>query len=649
MAKLNKFLLPAIVVAVHIFLIRDLFNKVLAYTDFPPFASNFIGTINSLVFVWNDNFLGYPDVKSFSYIFRAFFEALSFGNASIAQNMYLLFFSLLGYIGIFFVFKRFGINIYINYIISFFYFINPVISAELLNGAIGILIPYSLLPFVLLLLLDLLDKYFLVKGVALTLIVSLFLGNIQVGFWMLVFFAYIAGINYLLTNTLKLRNIFLIAAHCILALFANAIAFYGYLSVSGNYTNLSYLDTFRHNYSEIFFSNLFRFIGNRGSPQYTLGFFELSPLNLAAFVFPAIILCYITFFLRKEVVRSKIIIGYFSILAYISSCSLLFFIAQGNFDSFISNKNLLIVSLRNPQKLFYIFSLSYVLLIGLSVDSLYNFFKLKKLALLAACFVLSVSTLWVSYNWAFLGGNFGLSHTKGEESYYIGEKYTKLLSKLETLNGNVVVLPFDYSTQLKLSPADNVLFTKFGGAMTSSNSLPDAIRGLYAKICDDDDTNFLFDLFQIQYVVIDKNPSSYLEHQDGKCVLEAQYETPYIWGNYSFFSSYFKNESTVYEDESFLIKKIPSNPENLAVPFTTLFHTDSPVDISETEEFVRNISRTGFYYSEHIGADFSSTRELREVFSDISKIQVDLPESTISQEVFFPENTKSSLFYNPEK
>ncbi len=645
---LVRYVLPhAAVIAAHIFLIRDLWGSRLAYTDFPPFASDFTSTLQSLMYSWSDTFIGAPDPKSLSYVFRAGFELFSLGNPSIAQNLYLLCFMLIGYWGMFAVLKRLGVNRLVQYIFPFFYFINPTISAELLNGAVGVLIPYAFLPLIFLLMLDLLEAYTLRRGILFSIVASIYLNNLQVGFWMIVWLALIPLLHVLIFRKNIIKQVVLMCLHGAFAVILNAVALVGLFSVAQNYASLSYLPTFKHNYAQGQISNLLRLASNNGSPQETLGYFANTPLHRATYAFSLAVVAYFSIFFKfRQRPPHKTLIALFALSGFILTSALIALIASGSLDALIEQKNLIIVSLRNPQKLLYMQTFSFIILISLASSALSEYLSRRRHGFVAASLVGLLVMIWVGYNAQFLGGNFGLAQTKGRGNYAITQTYESLIRRINALgkDGNVAVFPFDYATQLKLSPAPAILSTRYGGSMTADSPVPAAISSLYADVCRGRSPDFLLSLFAVKYVVLLKHPESYVDHPEASCTLESEYGTPYIWGDYDHFLSVFAHKEKIYEDSEITVLQLSGGRAKpvTALPYLFLSSTTVSHDWSDTDIFTESVLNRRFYFTTAAPLGAKGIIELKRLFADVSKVTIDTMQ--LEERIEFLRNEQATLY-----
>lgn len=550
--------LNLLVISFTIFIVRKFFSQPFAYSDFVPFSFDYQATLDRFLFLWTPSFFGYFEPKGISYLFRAFFEFLSFGNPSVAQGMFLTFFFLVAYYGVFIFLKRMRVSRVVNYLMPFCFFINPVIAVEVSNGAIGILALYSLIPYLVLMTTDLLIKYKFSSGFFLSLIIGVYLLNPQSAFWILIWMPLLVFFYFLLHKDLshkisfeQIKRLFQLAGHVILGIVLNIAFIFNFSTISNNFMNISYLADFRNNYKEATFGNLFRLIGNNGSPQAHLGYFDINFFNIGAFIFPIIIIFY--FILKRN--NYKTYIQYFLITAILLSMFFMVIVRMGYLDSLIIAKNAFLTSARNPQKIFYFFSFAYVILLSLSVDKIYIFItKYSKEAAYLLLFFLTF--LYLGWNKPVLTGDFSLSKTRKENNYIVEDKYQKL-SRITAVNDkNALYLPFDYSVQLKNYWNEKLIKLKLGGNMTGADLTNKIITTLYKNICAGDSTIYLNKILNIQYIILDKNPASYQSHALADCVVESYYKTPYIWGRYDFFNKLFASNKIYYEDDEFKIYEL---------------------------------------------------------------------------------------------
>ncbi|MCG2700432.1 carbohydrate binding domain-containing protein [Candidatus Parcubacteria bacterium] len=403
---------------------------------------------------------------------------------------------------------------------------------------------------------DILDRYSFAKGFFLSFIIGLYLLNPQSAFWILILVP-ILVLFHLFFNVSRfdsnqIKRLFQILGHVILGIILNITFVFNFLTISNSFTNISYLADFKHNYLLITAINLFRLIGNNGSPQGNLGYFDFTFLNLGAFIFSILIVFYFVF--KKK--DSRAYFPYFLISACLLSTFFMTAIRAGFLNFLITDQNIILISARNPQKIFYFFAFAYVILIALSVDRIYTLLnRYSKWFGYALLFFLAL--LYLGWNSPVLVGDFSLNKTRGENNYIVGDKYQRLFKEIKTIqNGFALYLPFDYSMQIKNYWADSLVELKLGGNMTGADSANEAVSTLYRNICAGNSATPLSKILNIQYIVLDKNPNSYQKHASAGCAVESYYGTPYIWGTYDFFNGLFASNKIYYEDNNFKIYEL---------------------------------------------------------------------------------------------
>jgi hypothetical protein len=550
-----------IIVSFLIFLIRKLIPLHLSYSDFTPFSNNPFNTLEKFLFIWKEDFIGFLDVKSISYLIRYIFEII-FKNAALAQSSYILTFMLIGYYGMNQVLKQFNISKLIRYIGSLFFIINPVMAAEYSNGAAGIFIIYSLIPWIFILLKSSLENYNLKKGLLYSLLIAICFLNLQTMFWILIPLLIFNFILLILKNKLKIVNFIKILFHTFLGLIINTAALFSLALISQNYSSVSYLDTFNYTYRGATFINLFRGFGNWGSSQVNLGYFGINPINLISFLLLVSILLYLLYFFKQESKEKKE--NFISILIVsLGIMGIIWMVKEGIFNPLIENKNIFIVSLRNPQKLFYSFIFFFLVISSFSFDKIYINLKknYKKVSYFIPILFLLIFLLPNSH---FLGGDFGLQDTK-EDSFYIERDYLNLHNFIENSHdeGHFLYLPFDYNTELKNTNQAKVVKFKLGASMSSDSQNSKIIENLYTEICSNKTPIETFEKLNIKYIIIDKFPNTYLIHDNKECYIEKNYGTPYIWGNSLYFKDLFSGNKIVFENNRFIIydTEIKLNPK----------------------------------------------------------------------------------------
>lgn len=539
---------------VILFITRNILSQYLSFSDLTPFSFDYKLSLQRFLFVWNTDFTGMFSPASIYLLFRSIFEFISFSNPIFAQNSFVFFFLTISYYSFYFLLRKYKINYFLNYFIPFFYIMNPFFITQMTNGALSFLIFYSIAPFLFILFCDLLSHYNVKKGIIFSIIIALFLVNVHFVFWFLLSFIVCIAV-YILFQKITIKNIIFISLHFLLGIIINIISLIPFYIRSHNYLAASYLSTFKHTYSEGFFYNLFRLIGNKGSSQNTFGYFDINIINLLPFIFFIIIILYLFNFKKIKNVDIKIA-SYVSVITLLMLMAFIFIIKNGYLDSLIINKNMIISSIRNPEKLFFLFTFYFILLLALASNSLFNSIKSKYNMALAVSISLIVFIIFLLQNSIILTGDFGLRNLRGNNNF-IDAKYLKIFDEIkkEDENFSILFLPFDYPLQLKTFWQEQIIKTKMGaGDINSSNTISE----LYENICNNRTNKFdqIAKFINLRYIILDKNPETYSEHKKDDCIVSYFYGTPYIWGNYDFFDKKFISEKKYYEDDNFKIYEL---------------------------------------------------------------------------------------------
>jgi hypothetical protein len=520
-------------ISIVIFLIlimRKIIFKRLSYADFTPFGQG-IDSFYRFFFMWDGSFAGAMNQGSFYLFFRSLFEFI-FIEPVISQLFFLCTLFFIGYIGFYFVLKKFKIKNFLLYFLPFTYILNSLTLSELTGGAISSLILYFFMPLLFLLTYDLLRSYDLKKGMAFSALIFIYLINIQLFFWITISLFLPIIIIFLLKKKTSFKNLLWLCIHGIIGMLLGIIYILQLINIGNNFSNLNYLSTFKYTYSETFFVNLFRGIGNAGANQNILGYFNhFDPINLMLFIFPIIIISGI--FYIKHFGKEKEIF-YSLLITFLALIGLLVSIRKGAFDYFIANKNILLVSIRNPQKIFYPLTFSFWLLSSLSINLFFNNIKRskRKLVFLATLSIFVLLTITPFFN-----GDFALDKSRGGENYFITNKYSELnnFMRLNGENGFALYLPFDFSLQQKIFWEENIVKLKFGGKMVIGESSEDKILEIYKNLCSGELNSSNYRDLQIRYIIIDKKPKTYSSYSEKTCQTFTVYGTPYIWGETDFF------------------------------------------------------------------------------------------------------------------
>jgi hypothetical protein len=575
-----------------LFFMRGILTKRLAYSDFTPFNSNYLTSFYRFFFFWNDASFGSFDPETNYMLIRTFFEGISFGNPLLAQNLFLFCLLFVSYSGFYLFLKKFNFDPLINIIFPFIYVINPITIFELSTGGIGSLIIYSIIPLIFLLIFRILENYNLKDGLIFSLLIFISMANIQLAFW--VFVGIIPFIlSYILYKKINYKNIYYLIIHFIIGLLLNLTFLLKFFNVYKNYLSINYFSMFTHNYSEAFMYNFFRMIGNAGSSQTILGYFEINFINIIAFT---LFLFILTYFLSKNKDNNKNIISLFSLTILLGLMIFMTLIRKGYFDPLIINKNLLLVTLRNPQKLFYLFSFTYIILLSLSIDKIYKKIIKKSNKLRGYIILISFLIIFISFNGVALNGDFMQDQARGEGKYFIEDKYNELSNQLQKLDqdSRILYLPLDYPLQMKINWEEKIIKTKMGSKMIIGNNKEDILNNLYEDICSNKINFTQLNNFGVRYVILDKTPISSLNSFQESCKVTSFYDTPYILGNYNYFNTLFSKFEIFYEDNNFVIYDLPPNQDNFKIKSNNSFYIKN--NPTKYRIYLENLSSSNTIY-----------------------------------------------------
>ena len=477
----------------------------------------------------------------------------------IAQDFYILFIFFFGYYGFFFTLQKVGINKVLSFVFSFLYIFNSVTISDIFNGGIVQLLVYFLIPWIYLIFINLLYKKDKKYFILLAFLVVLSTVNIQFSFWINVWLLPFFIICYF-NKKIKFENIRRVFLSFFIVVILIMNLFFLIFSVFDNNQSLDQLSISKYTYQESSFLNLFRLGGNNGTIQPKLGYMDNNLINsLFSLFFLFVIAVYLIKFEKNEENFYKNIYLFFSTFILLIIPLLIAIIKNGYIDSLFVSGNVFATSLRNPQKLLYIFSFSYFFILSLSVNNLYKYLK-KYYKLIVILLIIIISIL---YNNFLLDNDFYFSELKGNNTFYITEKDIKLIKTINNINGsgNYLYFPWDYSIQKRMHWEDNIIKIRLGSKMIIGENNEYLLENLYNETC-----NRLVDInkynsLNIRYVILDKNPISYLDfegtYQQINCQLIYRYGTPYIFGEYGFFGEVFSNYSIVFEDSDFKILELP--------------------------------------------------------------------------------------------
>jgi hypothetical protein len=556
---------------------RNILTKWLAFSDFGPFAANYKWELSNLLFLWKPSFLGYENTGNLIRFLKTILEFLTFNNPVIAQDIFLISAFLLGVSGMYTLLtKKINLNQISASLASFLFVFNPVSIAEYSNGGYPIFLIYALIPWFLYLFDSLLQNYQFKKAIIFSLIVAIYLVNLQVAFWiflaMSIYFLFYISIR----KNIPIKNSGLIILHALLGIFANLISFFTFLQYSKNFESISYLGTFRFTYAQEFISNLFRLVGNQGTPQLVLGYFTVNIEYIAGFTFA--IITTIGFLYWKSLKLEKIELYFFSASIFLSTIAFISLIRLGFFNEFILNKNAFLVSARNPQKLLYMFSFSYCLLFAIGIEQIRKHVRNSIFVLV----ILSVMISYAAQNSFLINGDFGLSSFRGESFYIDSTKHGILTDITNQIpdGANILYLPMDYGVSQKVEDFPNIITYKLGGDQVSDSQIGNLVGQIYKQICNGEPAAEVNLKLKINYVILEKNASTQGAYGSEDCKIFNSYGTPYIWGSFQYFDNLFKGEKILYEDDKFKVINLGQD----VIPAISTFVSDTYVVSSSTAD-----------------------------------------------------------------
>jgi len=225
----------------------------------------------------------------------------------------------------------------------------------------------------------------------------------------------------------------------------------------------------------------------------------------------------------------------------------------------IVNKNSIIVSLRNPQKLLHLFSFVYTVLLCLGVEeSIKTLHKLqinlsKKITTLGV--VVLFVAVFILQSPALLSGDFGRS-VFGADYYLDNGKYNVLFDKLRQIDADskILYLPYTRPIQLKMLSETKLVGYPLGKVREDNSNTPILFKSLISSLCNNENFQSYLDKFQVQYVILDKTAKN--DDASGvinDCVVFDSYGTPYISGSYSYFNRLFNDYPVFFENQNFKI------------------------------------------------------------------------------------------------
>ena len=553
---------------VIIFFFRDLLLKTLSFSDFSPFTDDYKQRLNKAIYSWDDRFIGAYDPSTYQETIRLFFEFVSFGRSWLAQDLFLVTAFTLGYYGFYNLLKSFGVdNKIVLFFCPFIFLFNPGIAGEWVNGFIGAIIAYNISPWILFYI----NKSFESNKIKYLLALLLFIGvgfvHSQVSFWIFSWLGLYAIIKSIYSKNFKalakILGVFIISPLLHLPMIIKTITY------AGGFDSLDYLVFFQNGYSKSSLDQLLILWGNLYSHQTRLGYFDFN-INLIFYIFPAIFLSYACYIISK---RSRNIYNKNFIVVFTVFISILLLVTLLRFQTLnylVEKKFFLVVSLRSPIKLYYSLSLFWALITSLSIYRIFasNYLNKFKRLSIKPIIALVLITSYIIPNYYIFSGNLGLKTVRGENSYYINDKYKELEKNIESLTDNnneyYLYLPAEYPLILHQRWQEKTAFEIFGGSINGSSS---NLKELYEDtICND--SNTISSYFKnIKYIVYDKNPLSdnwIFDAEKYSCKIETIYESPYIFISYDRFKTRFpeKSTKTVFNDENWQIIENPDYTYN---------------------------------------------------------------------------------------
>lgn len=573
-------LLPWIILILALFFFsRGFLTNRLKYSDFEPFTFVRGRSLSDFFFVWSRSYLGYYSLKPLVNILRGILEFL-FGNALIAQGAYLLPVWFLGVSGVYkILIKKISASVSAAVFGGLLYFINPIHLAEITNGATGVMLVYSIIPWFLLFFDDLLIQKSRKKGIYFAFLLGGLLINLQTAF--VVFcICFVHLLLFWQTNKGPvlplLRRLFTLSIYVLLGTLMNIGVFASFMQVSSNFTKIDYAGDFRHNYTEVSALNILSLAFNNGSSQRFFGYFTDESIKLfSSFVALLVSASVVKLFgdrLPASSTRRRWI--WTAVVTFFVSTFALYLISIGFFNEAINSKNIVLVMFRNPQKLSYAVSLSAVILVSTAIsivaDRFSKKYDLKKIVVgVVICIIAFI--LQIAQSPQLLSGNFGRFHMLGES--FIDSSSEEVISYFHKLEDKsaALVLPLTRSSQLTFGGDHKVVQFPLGKARDDSSGAPGSIKKIFSAICNPD-WQHVFN--SIQYIVIDKKAVA--EERDETCRITSSYGTPYIFVGGSVVKGLVMGLESVFQNERYQVYRTGSQPAlSVKVLASTSFYIES--------------------------------------------------------------------------
>lgn len=559
--------------ALYSFLFRNLsIDKMWAFGDLMPFPSNVSEATDRFLYVWQNQYLGYP---FFSKPYHLFIGVLVFilGNAIITQKI--LFLSLMPFSGfcMYLLVKRFVWSEVGRYFASILYSLNPHTIGLFIDGKIIALLYYSTAPLLILQFLKMFEEKNRVQNVLIfSVLFGLFFHNLYAAFWVIIPFVTVYILVEFFIGKNKRSLLFRVAPTVLTALslgvLLQAPSVNQIVYIKGSIPVEEMMNYVDYSYSKAAIPNLIRLAGNAGNRMDTLGYNKVQWWTIFGFVISFLAFSSL-FFLRDENKKMRVRICLVCTTLIVLICGFAWLTSiRVTYPLFYAFPYLF--SLRNLNKLMHPLLLAFSVLAGVGLDGILtrimglslNKSKVHRVLVLSFfCFILISMGLYVApVVWT---GDMVLSEVRCD-GYIVPDSYYDIANWINERKQSqgffrTLWLPYMYetkvSTQLRLNWLDPAhVGIRHGGG--EQIGIPEwqinLVEGVFRAIYEQKTVYFgkILAIMSVKYVLVD------LTSDVGRCEVTRRYGAPFISGNSSYFIEFLNRQNDlkpVYSNESFII------------------------------------------------------------------------------------------------
>lgn len=585
----QKFVLEIIAVTLVfslfvLFLTRYLdYSKMWTFGDLVAYPLDVDFFYSKITHIWNSEGLGVLRSPMINISLVNFSLVAIFGGF-VAQKISLLSAFPIAFLTSYFLLRHFKFKTLSAIVGALLYSVNPVTISSFTAGGIGQLVTFAVFPLFIIYVHKLLeDGRFRIRYVAIIGLISILIWNIYVAFWygtlvLIPFFL----ILFLFGNIRRIATLRLIPVLVILAIiFVPGNLILANIEENVSKEKVSVVKDAEYTFSNSNFRNVIRLAGNAGSPQISLDYnrvndFTVLGLLLAVIAISSVI--FVRYVPQHNRTSTLIIIS--SMVSLIVTIG--FILLMRSYPNLV-DYNSIFASLRNPEKLQYPLTFSFVILATYGFEQLLERFGRMEIIRHLVILVMFFAILF--YNYPALDGTLGLKKVRGE-GYVIEDKYYKLSDVLAKIDNEYsahrfMILPWEYETSLRINNENPNFFGMQLGSELSGLNAQEFKSVLELINSDSNNKAKALALFDVKYLVVDKTFGKEFNLSKG-WVRDLKKTAPsfvyydgqsyWLTGDPNYFYTKFKSDSgfaLVYEGQNFAVFKVNASTNKFyEMPYT---------------------------------------------------------------------------------